>query len=299
MFLNLTKHMEYLKLLKESFLGVLDWTFKQIFLEVPIHQNYFWGLIIISILVWTLEIIFPWRKKQKKFRSDFWLDLFYMFFNFFVFSIVINGFYEIFNKLMNDLFNLRIDSFAFFEISIFSTAIQLLIFFVTLDFFQWFTHILMHRIPFLWKFHKVHHSVKEMGFAAHFRYHWIENILYKPSKVFVIMMIGGFQPEQAYIIYYLSIVIGHLNHANIKLSYGPLKYVFNNPIMHLHHHAYSIPSKFKTGINFAISLSIWDYLFKTNYIPNTNEYIELGYKGDQKMSNNFIGQLIYGFKKGD
>ena len=100
--------MEYLKLLKESFLGVLDWTFKQIFLEVPIHQNYFWGLIIISFLVWTLELIFPWRKKQKKIRLDFWLDVFYMFFNFFVFSIVINGFYEIFNKLMNDLFNLNI-----------------------------------------------------------------------------------------------------------------------------------------------------------------------------------------------
>ena len=69
--------------------------------------------------------------------------------------------------------------------------------------------------------------------------------------------------------------------------------------MHLHHHAYSFPSKFKSGVNFAISLSIWDYLFKTNYIPNTNEYLKLGYKGDQKMSNNFLKQLIYGFKKGD
>ena len=157
----------------------------------------------------------------------------------------------------------------------------------------------MHRFSFLWKFHKVHHSVKEMGFAAHFRYHWIENILYKPSKVFIIMLFGGFEPEQAFIIHYLSIAIGHLNHANLKLSYGPIKYIFNNPIMHLHHHAYSFPSKFKTGVNFAISLSIWDYIFKTNYIPNSNEYLKLGYKGDQKMSNNFFGQLIYGFKKGD
>ena len=100
MFLNLTIHMEYLKLLTESFFGVLYWTFKQIFFEVAYNQNYFWGLIIISILVWTLEIIFPWRKKQKKIRSDFWLDIFYMFFNFFVFSIVISGFYEIFNKVI-------------------------------------------------------------------------------------------------------------------------------------------------------------------------------------------------------
>ena len=77
--------MEYLKLLTESFFGVLDWTIKQFFFEVAYYQNYFWGLIIISILVWTLEIIFPWRKEQKIIRSDFWLDIFYMFFNFFVF----------------------------------------------------------------------------------------------------------------------------------------------------------------------------------------------------------------------
>jgi len=152
--------MEYLKLLSESFLGTLDWTFNQIFFRVPNQENYFWGLIIISFLVWTLELIFPWRKKQKKIRLDFWLDVFYMFFNFFVFSIVINGFYEIFNKLMNDLFNLRVNSLAFFELSNFPSVIQLLIFFVTLDFVQWFTHILMHRFPFLFKFHKLLHSVK-------------------------------------------------------------------------------------------------------------------------------------------
>ena len=50
---------------------------------------------------------------------------------------------------------------------------------------------------------------------------------------------------------------------------------------------------------YCISLSIWDYLFKINYITSTNEYVKLGYKGDQKMSKNFLGQMIYGFKKGD
>jgi len=46
-------------------------------------------------------------------------------------------------------------------------------------------------------------------------------------------------------------------------------------------------------------LSVWDYIFKTNYIPHNNGEIELGYDGDNKMSKNFIGQFFYGFKKED
>ena len=83
-----------------------------------------------------------------------------------------------------------------------------------------------------------------------------------------LMLIGGFEPEQAYIVHFFAITIGHLNHANIKLNYGVLKYIFNNPIMHLYHHAHDIPKGYKNGVNFAISLSIWDYIFRTSY-PKT------------------------------
>ena len=291
--------MEYIKLLIYKSIEVLEWIFNQILFNVPFSENYFWGLIIISLVVWIFEIIFPWRKSQKIFRKGFWIDIIYMFFNFFLFSIIIVGFYEAFNKLLYDLSGIASNSIALIDLSTFSQISQLIIFFITLDFFQWLTHIMMHRFDFLWKFHKVHHSVKEMGFAAHFHYHWMENILYKPLKVFAVMLIGGFEPEQAYLIHFLTITIGHLNHSNIKLSYGAFKYIFNNPIMHLNHHASSSSNNFKTGVNFAISLSIWDYIFKTNYIPNENGDTKLGYEGDQSMAKSFFGQLFYGFKKGD
>ena len=291
--------MEYIKLLIYKSIEVLEWIFNQILFNVPFSENYFWGLIIISLVVWIFEITFPWRKSQKIFRKGFWIDIIYMFFNFFLFSIIIVGFYEAFNKLLYDLSGIASNSIALIDLSTFSQISQLIIFFITLDFFQWLTHIMMHRFDFLWKFHKVHHSVKEMGFAAHFHYHWMENILYKPLKVFAVMLIGGFEPEQAYLIHFLTITIGHLNHSNIKLSYGAFKYIFNNPIMHLHHHASSSSNNFKTGVNFAISLSIWDYIFKTNYIPNENGDTKLGYEGDQSMAKSFFGQLFYGFKKGD
>ena len=68
-----------------------------------------------------------------------------------------------------------------------------------------------------------------MGFAAHLRYHWMENIFYKPLKTFGVMIIGGFEPEQAYIVHFAAIAIGHFNHSNIKITWGPLKYLLNNP----------------------------------------------------------------------
>ncbi len=285
---------KYLNAFTNAFMGTVNWTWKSILFEVPWYTNYFYGLILISQVIWILEIIFPWRKEQSIFRKDFWLDAFYMFFNFFLFAIAISGFYKLFGVLFLDL-GISSKSLALVDISSWVPWVQLLVFFVLLDFVQWFTHIMLHKFPVLWNFHKVHHSVKEMGFAAHLRYHWMENILYKPLKTFGVMILGGFEPEQAYIVHFMAITIGHLNHANIKLTWGPLKYVLNNPVMHLYHHSYKLPEG-KYGVNFGISLSLWDYIFGTNYVPEDSGTIEIGFPGDEEFPKNFFGQNTYGFK---
>ena len=285
---------KYIEAFINSFLGTLNWTWKSVLFDVPWYMNYFWGLLLISLIVWILEILFPWRKNQAIFRKDFWLDAFYMFFNFFLFAIVISGFYKVLEVAFNDL-GITTKSLALVDLSEWSMWLQLSTFFLVLDFVQWFTHILLHRFKFLWNFHKVHHSVKEMGFAAHLRYHWMENVLYKPLKTFGVMILGGFEPEHAYIVHFIAITIGHLNHANIKLTWGPLKYLLNNPVMHLYHHAHKLPEG-KYGVNFGISLSMWDYIFRTNYVPEDSGTIELGFPGDENFPKDFIHQNTFGFK---
>jgi sterol desaturase/sphingolipid hydroxylase (fatty acid hydroxylase superfamily) len=218
-----------------------------------------------------------------------------MFFNFFLFAIVISGFYKILGLLFSDL-GIKQESLSILDMSAYPSWLQLLIFFLVLDFVQWFTHLLLHKYRFLWKFHQIHHSVKEMGFAAHLRYHWMENVFYKPLKTFGVMVLGGFEPEQAFIVHFFAITIGHLNHANIKITWGPLKYILNNPVMHLYHHAYVLPEG-KKGVNYGISLSLWDYIFKTNYIPEDSGKILLGFKGDEKIPKSFFSQIIYGLGK--
>jgi sterol desaturase/sphingolipid hydroxylase (fatty acid hydroxylase superfamily) len=264
--------------------------------DVPWYNNYFYGLIAISLAVWALELAFPWRKNQKMFRKDFWLDGFYMFFNFFIFSIAIAGIYALIGTGLGSV-GLTTSSLALFNIASWPMWSQLLVFFIVLDFVQWVTHVALHRFEWMWRFHQVHHSVEEMGFAAHLRYHWMENILYKPLKTLGVMLIGGFEPEQAYIVHFIAISIGHLNHSNLHITWGPLKYIFNNPVMHLWHHVYDLPKGFKHGINYGISLSLWDYIFGTASIPKDDAHIKLGYPGVEHMPQSFVGQLFYGFGK--
>ncbi len=260
-------------------------------------ENYFYGLIIISLFVWGLEIIFPWRKNQSIFRKDFWLDGFYMFFNFFLLNLIIlialsNSAAQIFNDILGFI-GLSIESFQLFNINEFPLWARLLVFLVIIDFVQWFTHTLLHRYDFLWNFHKVHHSVKEMGFAAHLRYHWMEPVLYNSMKYIPLAIIGGFTAKDIALVHFFNITIGHLNHANINWDYGFLKYILNNPKMHIWHHAKELPIERKKGVNFGITLSIWDYIFKTNYIPHSGRNIEIGFTGDEQFPKDFLNQEIY------
>jgi len=287
---------KYITAFINEFTSTLNWTLDSILFKVPWYNNYFWGLIVISLVVWLLEIIFPWRKNQSFIRKDFWMDGFYMFFNFFIFSILISGDYKALGLLFNEI-GITTKSLAVFNTSNWPIGLQLVVFFVILDFVQWLTHVLLHKYEVLWRFHKVHHSVKEMGFAAHLRYHWMENILYKPLKTLGVMVLGGFEPEQAYIVHFIAITIGHLNHANIRITWGPFKYILNNSVMHLYHHMKALPENKPKGINFGISLSIWDFLFKTSYVPDDNGEIELGFLNEENFPKGFFSQLFTGFGK--
>jgi len=117
--------MDSLNIFLNSLWGTINWTINSILFQVPWYTNYFWGLIVISLVVWSLEVLFPWRKEQKFFRKDFWLDGFYMFFNFFLFSIAISGIYDLLQHLFFSV-GLNPKSFTLVNLSDFPLLIQLL-----------------------------------------------------------------------------------------------------------------------------------------------------------------------------
>lgn len=286
----------YLEIIKNSYSGYWNYLKNSVLLELN-WENYFYGLILISLVVWGLERVFPWRKNQPLFRKDFWLDTFYMFFNFFLLNLIVlialsNTAAQLFNDLLGFV-GLALRNFQVIDLNSLPFALRIFIFFIVVDFTQWWTHRLLHRVDFLWNFHKVHHSVKEMGFAAHLRYHWMEPIVYNSLRYIPLAIIGGFSAQDVAVVHFFTITIGHLNHANINWDYGWLKYIFNNPKMHIWHHAKELPKEHKYGVNFGLTLSIWDYLFKTNYIPFSGRDIELGFENDEYFPKGFVKQELY------
>ncbi len=285
----------WLELVVGAYSGYFNYLLNE--LLQPRWHNYFYWLLGLSIFVWILEVALPWRTTQAPIRKDFWLDGFYMFFNFFLFSLI--G-YNAVSMVGVELFNQFLKIFGItnlvaFEVSNLPRWGQFLLMFVIADFIQWNIHRLLHRVPWLWEFHKVHHSVEEMGFAAHLRFHWMETVVYKTLQYIPLAMIG-FGIADFFINHIVSVAIGHLNHANLKLTYGPLKYILNNPVMHLWHHAKDLP-KGSYGVNYGLSLSLWDYLFGTAYILTEDGNTELGFENVENFPKGFIAQAKYPFFK--
>lgn len=287
---------KYLKIIQDSFTGYFNYLVQEI--TNPSWTNYFYWLIVLSLLVWIVEIIIPWRKDQKIFRKGFWLDSFYILFNFFLFSLI--GYNAISNvgvELFKDFLQLfGIENIVAFHLENFPVWSQLLIMLVIADFIQWNIHRQLHHRPWLWEFHKVHHSVKEMGFAAQFRFHFMETIVYKTAQYIPLAMIG-FGIQEFIVVHMFAVFVGHLNHANVGWNYGILGYIFNNPSMHIWHHSKKLPEAHPYGMNFGLTLSIWDYLFRTAYIPQNGKNIEIGFEGDEDFPQDFGNQLMFPFKK--
>lgn len=314
----------------------------------PGLKNYFYWLLIVSAFFFGLEMIKPWRENQPLFRKDFWLDFFYMFFNFFIFSLII---YNAASDVIVLLFNNGIESLTGINLQSINPLKSypmwaiLLIGFIVRDFVQWWVHRLLHRVEWLWQYHKIHHSVEEMGFAAHLRYHWMETIVYRTLE-YIPLALLGIGLYDFFIIHIFALAVGHYNHSNFVVSgkvtggilgvligtvvvfgladinllndatitakimvmiglvlfgmfgLGPImKYLFNSPEMHIWHHAYDLPADKKYGINFGLTLAIWDYLFGTAAIPHDGKDIKLGFPGVNMIPQDFIGQFFYGIKK--
>ncbi|MEZ4938618.1 MAG: sterol desaturase family protein [Crocinitomicaceae bacterium] len=293
---------KYIEIIINSFSGYYNYLIESLihpsFNQDKLYTLYFYFLILLSLVVWFLEILIPWRKKQPIFRKGFWQDIFYMFFNFFLFGLI--GFSAISNvgvQLWHDFFALfGLENTVAIHLNQLPTWIQFIMLFFLYDLIQWSVHVLLHRIPWMWEFHKVHHSVTEMGFAAHLRFHWMESVFYK-SALFIVLSFVGFGLDDLFFMHIFNITIGHLNHANINLDYGPLKYIFNSPRMHIWHHAKEMPREHPNGINFGITLSIWDYLFGKAHVPESGRDIDLGFEKIEAYPDTIGGQMIEPFKK--
>jgi len=294
MTLLLQVNTDYGQVVRDSFAGYGHYLLTEVL--HPHWGNYFYWLVAISLAFWGLELAWPWRRNQGAFRQDFWLDVFYMFFNYFLFSLIVyNALSNVFVQLFNDGMALvGVHNLVAVEIGDWPLWARLLTLFVVRDFIQWNVHRLLHRVNWLWAFHQVHHSVAEMGFAAHLRYHPVETVVYRLFEYLPLALIG-FGLTDFFLVHLFTLTVGHFNHANLYAPLGPLKYMFNNPQTHLWHHAQELPAARRHGVNFALTLTVWDYLFRTAYVPRAQADLPLGFAGVEHYPHTFAAQQLEPF----
>ena len=181
-----------------------------------------------------------------------------------------------------------------FELSLISTQsfwTQFVLLLLVMDFAKWCVHNLLHRVPWLWEFHKVHHSIVDLDWIGNWRFHWMETIVYR-SLLYFPAALCGFRSEVFFWVGVLDTLVGHFAHANLKWRIGGLKYVVNSPEMHIWHHNH--PDSGPVNRNFALTLSIWDWLFGTAHVP-VRDPKRLGFTGIENYPAHLPGQWLAPF----
>ena len=150
---------------------------------------------------------------------------------------------------------------------------------------------MLHRSPWMWEFHKLHHSITELDWIGNFRFHWMEIIIYRSFK-YLPLVILGIDSQVILWIAIIATLIGHLNHSNIKTDWGIVRYGVNSPRLHVWH--YDVILHGKAGQNYAIVFSVWDWLFKTIYYPQDKESPDqLGFDTIESFPKGLFKRLFY------
>lgn len=175
------------------------------------------------------------------------------------------------------------------------------------DFFTFFIHYLMHKIPVLWEFHKIHHSATELNPFTQYRLHPIEIIINNIRGVMVKAIVTGvflyLANGNVSIITFLGINIlnflflffgANLRHSHVKLTYfNFLENVLISPYQHQIHHS---NKREHYDSNLGARLAIWDHLFGTLIKSKNVKELEFGLEGEEDEYNSFSKNLLAPFK---
>lgn len=238
-----------------------------------------------------IEKLFALKREQPVFRPEWQTD-----FHHFLVNHLLVGFILLStNKLVHAGFGWALNDALQGAICSLPFVVELFLIVLVADLVQYWTHRAYHEIPFLWRFHAVHHSAKNMDWMAGSRQHVFEVIATR-TLVLAPIFVLGFSKEviDAYIV-----IVGFqavFNHANVSVKLGPLSYLIVTPNFHHWHHSQDQEALDR---NYAAHFAFLDYLFGTAVKADRPWPADYGVKGDY-MPNGFLKQQAFPFVwKGD
>lgn len=158
-------------------------------------------------------------------------------------------------------------------------------------------HRWSHEIPFLWRFHSIHHSAEHVDFLVNSRAHPVDMVFGRLCGLVPIYVLGLGSPigPEGSVIPVLATLIGTVwgffIHANLRWRFGPLECLVSTPIFHHWHHTLSGP----INRNYASTLPWIDKIFGTYYLPR-NEW-PTAYGIEAKLPDSLAEQLTYPLRK--
>lgn len=179
--------------------------------------------------------------------------------------------------------------------------------FVGYELGYWIQHWLCHRVPFLWQFHRVHHSAEVLTPLTNFRVHPVDTILFANILAVTVAVANGLTKyalgdtshqyavsgTNILLIVFIHLYV-HLQHTELWIPLrGVLGRIFLSPAHHQLHHSDN-PVHFNR--NYGSCLAIWDWLFGTLYVPKQQrEKLHFGVEPDRFPAHTISGELFAPF----
>ncbi len=167
-----------------------------------------------------------------------------------------------------------------------------------LDLSIYVQHVLVHKIPILWRIHRVHHVDRDIDVTTALRFHPIEFLLSMIYKALIVWLLGV--PVAAVIAFEIILNgMAMFNHANLALPPWldrVLRWFIVTPDMHRVHHS---ERRHETDSNFGFNLSIWDRIFSTYQAQPDKGHsgMTIGLSPHQsELPNRFVWSLLFPFR---
>ena len=223
--------------------------------DTILRLTFFLSILFILIIA---EIFLPKKNRIHK-RKDRWIT---------------NGLITLINTASVNIVHIAIPLIAIvaavdvsngklglFNVTNFPIWIEIILTVIILDLIIWGQHFLSHKIPFMWRFHRMHHTDRDLDVTTAVRFHPFEIIFSMFIKITAIYILGA----SAIAVIIFEIILNGMamfNHANLRIPLrieNILRKFIVTPDLHRIHHSIYIDEHNK---NFGFSLSIWDKIFK-------------------------------------
>jgi sterol desaturase/sphingolipid hydroxylase (fatty acid hydroxylase superfamily) len=183
-------------------------------------------------------------------------------------------------------------------------ALQSSVIILARDFGFWLGHYLTHRVPYLWRLHRAHHSAEHLNLFTNFRIHPLDQAFGRLSIMTcgavgsaLVLFFSDTKVENGTLAViavfgFLQLVKDVLDHSEVWISLGWLNYIINAPALHQIHHS---AERHHWDKNMGSFFAIWDWIFGTLYIPKGKETFLKGIDTKEEYGANNPHQTIASF----